>query len=71
VADRRNNLLDTKTGDSKEVRDYRPITCLTTMYKTLTRKIAKRISTNLEELSLQQQQQQQEEEEEEEEEELN
>jgi len=25
-----------KSEDSKEVRNYRPITCLTTMYKTLT-----------------------------------
>jgi len=25
-----------KSGDSKEVRNYRPITCLTTTYKTLT-----------------------------------
>jgi hypothetical protein len=38
-----------KSGDSKEVRNYRPITCLTTMYKTLTGIIAKRISTHLEE----------------------
>jgi len=37
---------------SKEVRDYRPITCLTTMYKTLTGVIAKRISTHLEEQRL-------------------
>ena len=43
----------TKSGDSKEVRNYQPITCLTTMYKTLTRIIAKRISTQLEEQSLQ------------------
>jgi hypothetical protein len=28
--------LITKSGDSKEVRKYRPITCLTAMYKTLT-----------------------------------
>ena len=41
-----------KSGDSKEVRNYRPITCLTTMYKTLTGTIAKRISTHLEEQSL-------------------
>jgi len=41
-----------KSGDSKEVRNYRPITCLTTMYKTLTGKIAKRISTHLGEQSL-------------------
>jgi hypothetical protein len=30
-----------KSGDSKEVRNYRPITCLTTMHKTLTGIIAK------------------------------
>jgi len=41
-----------KSGDSKEVRNYRPITCLTTMYKTLTGIITKRISTHLEEQSL-------------------
>jgi hypothetical protein len=37
-----------KSGDSKEVRNYRPSTCLTTMYKTLTGIIAKRISSHLE-----------------------
>ena len=41
-----------KSGDSKEVRNYRPITYLTTMYKTLIGIIAKRISTHLEEQSL-------------------
>jgi len=41
-----------KSEDSKEVRNYRHITCLTTMYKTLTGIIAKRISTHLEEQSL-------------------
>jgi hypothetical protein len=41
-----------KSGDSKDVRNYRPITCLTTMYKTITGKIAKRISTHLKEQSL-------------------
>jgi len=41
-----------KSGDSKEVGNYRPITCLTTMHKILTGVIAKRISTHLEELSL-------------------
>jgi len=41
-----------KSGDSKEVRNYRPITCLTTIHKTLTGIIAKRISTHLEEQSL-------------------
>ena len=40
-----------KSGDSKEVRNYRPMTCLTTMYKTLTGIIAKKISTHLEEQS--------------------
>jgi hypothetical protein len=39
-------------GDSKEVRNYRPITCKTTTYKTLTGIIAKRISTHLEQQSL-------------------
>ena len=42
-----------KSGDRKEVRNYRPITCLMTMYKTLTGIITKRISTHLEEQSLQ------------------
>jgi len=41
-----------KSGDSEEVRNYRPITCLMTMCKTLTGIIAKRISTHLEEQSL-------------------
>ena len=40
-----------KSGDSKEVRNYRPITYIT-MYKTLTGITAKRISTHLEEQSL-------------------
>ena len=44
--------LTPKSGDRKEVRNYRPITCLPTMYKTLTGIIAKRISTHLEEQSL-------------------
>jgi len=44
--------LITKSGDSKEVRNYRPITSLTTTYKTLTGIIAKKISTHLEERSL-------------------
>jgi len=30
-----------KSGDTKEVRNYRTITCLRSMYETLTRKIAK------------------------------
>jgi len=33
-----------KSGESREVRNYRPITCLTTMYKTLTGIIATRMS---------------------------
>jgi len=41
-----------KSRDSKEVRKYRPITCLTTIYKILTGIIAKRISAHLEEYSL-------------------
>jgi len=41
-----------KSGDNKEVRNYRPNICLTTKYKTLTGIIAKRISTHLEEQSL-------------------
>jgi len=41
-----------KSGDSKVVRNYRPITCLMTMYKILTGIIAKRISTHLEQQSL-------------------
>jgi hypothetical protein len=45
------NLIP-KSGDSKEVRNYRTITYLTTMYKILTGIIAKRISTHLEEQSL-------------------
>ena len=44
-----------KSGDSNQVRNYRPITCLTTMYETLTGIITKRISTHLEEQSLYQQ----------------
>ena len=41
-----------KSGDSKEVRNYRPITCLTTMFKTLTVMIVRRISTCLDEQNL-------------------
>ena len=41
-----------KSRDSKAVRNYRPITCLTTMYKILTGIIARRISTHLEEQDL-------------------
>jgi hypothetical protein len=37
--------LLTKSGDSKEVRNYRTITCLTTMHKTLSGIIAERTST--------------------------
>jgi hypothetical protein len=42
------NYLLPKSGASKAVRNYRPIMCLTTMYKTLTGIIARRISTHLE-----------------------
>jgi len=41
-----------KSEDSKDVKNYQPIRCLTTMYKTLRGIIAKRISTHLEEQSL-------------------
>jgi len=41
-----------KSGDGKEFRNYRPITRLTVMYKTLIAIIAKRISTHSEEQSL-------------------
>ena len=41
-----------KSGDSKEVRNNQPITCLTTMYKILAGIIAKRIFTHLEEQNL-------------------
>ena len=41
-----------KSGDSNGVRNYQPITYLTTMYKTRTGIIAKRISIHLEEQSL-------------------
>jgi len=41
-----------KSGDSKEVSNYQPITCLTTMYKTLTGITATRISTHLNEQNL-------------------
>jgi len=41
-----------KSGDSKEVRNYRPTTDLTNMYKSLKGIIGKRISTHLEEQSL-------------------
>jgi hypothetical protein len=41
-----------KEVDSKEVRHYQTITCLTTMYKSLTGIIAERFSTHLEEQSL-------------------
>jgi len=44
--------LISKSGDCKDVRNYQPITCLMTMYKTLTGIIDKRISTHLEEQSL-------------------
>jgi hypothetical protein len=38
-----------KSENSKEVRNYRPIMCLTTMCKTLTGITAKKVSTHLEE----------------------
>jgi hypothetical protein len=41
-----------KSGDTKAVRNYRPITCLTTMYKTLTGITARTIFTHLEEQDL-------------------
>jgi hypothetical protein len=41
-----------KSGDTWEPKNYRPITCLSTMYKTLTRIIARRISVHLEEHNL-------------------
>jgi hypothetical protein len=46
------NYLLPKSRDSKAVRNYRPITCLTTTYKTLTGIIARRISTHLEQQDL-------------------
>ena len=52
LANHRNNLFATKIRSSKEVTNYRPSTPLTTMYKTLTGIIAKRISTHLEEQNL-------------------
>jgi len=42
-----------KSGDINDVRNYRPTTCLTSMYKTLTAKIAKIIFTHFEEQRLQ------------------
>jgi hypothetical protein len=41
-----------KSGDTKEPKNYRPITCLSTMYKTLTGITARRISVHLEEHNL-------------------
>jgi hypothetical protein len=41
-----------KSRNGKEVRNYQPTTCLTTMHKTLTGIIARRIYTYLEELNL-------------------
>jgi hypothetical protein len=38
-----------KSEDTKEPKSYRPITCLSTMYKTLARIFARRISSHLEE----------------------
>jgi hypothetical protein len=37
--------LLSKSGDSQEVSNYRPISCLTIMYQTLTGITARRIST--------------------------
>jgi hypothetical protein len=41
-----------KSGDTKEPGNCRPITCLSTVYKTLTGIIARRISVHLEEHNL-------------------
>jgi hypothetical protein len=41
-----------KSGDTKEPKNYRPITRLSTAYKTLTGKIARRISVHVEEHNL-------------------
>jgi hypothetical protein len=41
-----------KSGDSQEIRNYRPITCLTIIYKILRGIIAKRKSTHLKYQSL-------------------
>jgi hypothetical protein len=41
-----------KSGETKEQKNYRPITCLSTVYKTLTGIIARRISVHLEENNL-------------------
>jgi hypothetical protein len=41
-----------KSGDTKEPNNYRPITCLSTVYKTLTEIIARRISLHLEQHNL-------------------
>jgi hypothetical protein len=41
-----------KSGDTKEPKNYRLITCLSTIYKTLTGIIARRISVHLEEHNL-------------------
>jgi hypothetical protein len=41
-----------KSDDTKEPKNYRPISCLSTMYKTLTGIIARRISVHLEEHNL-------------------
>jgi hypothetical protein len=40
------------SGDSKEVRNYRPIMCLTTMFKTLTGIVARIIFTHLKKAEL-------------------
>jgi len=41
-----------KSGYSKEVRNYQPIMCLTTMYKTLNRNNSQKNSTHLEDQNL-------------------
>jgi hypothetical protein len=48
----RNNLFAAKIRRQQEVRNYRPVTCFTTVYKTLTGITAGRISTHLQEHSL-------------------
>jgi hypothetical protein len=44
--------LHPKSEDTKEPKNYRPITCLSTMHKTLTGIITRRISSHLEEQNL-------------------
>jgi hypothetical protein len=53
LANHRNNSFATKIRrHSKEVGNYRPITCITTMYITLIGMTAKRISTHVKEQNL-------------------